>query len=113
MVYAIIGIILGILFGFILPITYEYTYTIYISMILLALIDGVMGGIKANLYNKFTTKEFLLGILGNALLSISLSYIGEVLGVPLYYGGIIVFSIKIFKNFTFIRKYYSKKQKKK
>lgn len=108
MIYAIIGVILGILLGFVLPITYEYTYTIYISMILLVLIDSVMGGIKANLYDEFRTKEFLLGILGNGAISIILSYIGEVLGVPFYYGGIIVFSIKIFKNFTFIRKYYLK-----
>lgn len=109
MIYAVIGIIIGILLGFVLPISYEYTYTIYMSMIVLVLIDSVLGGIRASLNNKFNTKEFLVGLLSNTMLILLLSYIGEILGVPFYYGGIIVFSIKIFKNFTFIRKYYLKK----
>lgn len=104
MFFALIGILIGMAIGFLLPYTYDAAYSLYISVAILACLDSVFGGIKANLENKFDVSIFLSGFFGNAIIAAFLAYIGDRLGVPLYYAAIFTFGGRLFENFASIRR---------
>ncbi|NMB07097.1 MAG: small basic family protein [Tissierellia bacterium] len=111
MFFALIGILLGLAIGLMLPYTYNTTYSLYISVAILACLDSVFGGIKANLEDKFDTSIFISGFFGNAVLAAFLAYVGDRLGVPLYYAAIFTFGGRLFENFASIRRILLKKRK--
>jgi len=104
MFFAAIGILIGIIIGLILPYTYSVSYSLYISVAILACLDTVFGGVRSNLEGKFDLKIFLSGFFGNAILAVILAYIGDKLGVPLYYAAIFTFGGRLFENFASIRR---------
>ncbi|WP_427338760.1 small basic family protein [Caloranaerobacter sp. DY30410] len=104
MILALIGILIGILIGFYIPVTYSTSYSLYISVAILACLDSVFGGIRANLEQNFDTRIFVTGFFGNAILAALLAYIGDRLGVPLYYAAIFAFGSRLFQNFAIIRR---------
>lgn len=104
MIYAIIGILLGVLIGKFLPITYSASYSTYISVAILACLDSVFGGIRAMFDKKFDIEIFVSGFFGNAILAALLAYIGDRLGLPLYYAAIFAFGSRLFQNFAIIRR---------
>lgn len=104
MFFALIGITIGLVIGLMLPYTYNTAYSLYISVAILACLDSVFGGIKANLEKKFDTGIFISGFFGNAVLAAFLAYIGDRLGVPLYYAAIFTFGGRLFENFASIRR---------
>lgn len=104
MVVALIGILIGGVIGFLLPYTYNTAYSLYITIAILACLDSVFGGVRANLENKFNIRVFLSGFFGNSMLAAFLAYIGDRLGVPLYYAAIFTFGSRLFDNFAAIRR---------
>ncbi|KPU28316.1 small basic protein [Caloranaerobacter sp. TR13] len=104
MILALLGILIGVLIGFYIPVTYSTSYSLYISVAILACLDSVFGGIRANLEQKFDTRIFVTGFFGNAILAAFLAYIGDRLGVPLYYAAIFAFGSRLFQNFAIIRR---------
>ena len=104
MVVALIGILIGGVIGFLLPYTYNTAYSLYITIAILACLDSVFGGVRANLENKFNIRVFLSGFFGNSILAAFLAYIGDRLGVPLYYAAIFTFGGRLFDNFAAIRR---------
>lgn len=106
MIIALIGILLGAIIGWLLPYTYDTAYSLYITVAILASLDSVFGGIRANLEDKFDIKVFLSGFFGNAVLAAFLAYIGDRLGVPLYFAAIFTFGGRIFDNFASIRRLF-------
>ena len=104
MFFALIGILIGIAIGLLLPYTYNVQYSLYISVAILACLDSVFGGIRANLEDKFDLGIFMSGFFGNAILAAFLAYIGDWLGVPLYYAAIFTFGGRLFENFASIRR---------
>ena len=104
MVIALIGILIGGVIGFLLPYTYNTTYSLYITIAILACLDSVFGGVRASLENKFNIRVFLSGFFGNSILAAFLAYIGDRLGVPLYYAAIFTFGGRLFDKFAAIRR---------
>lgn len=104
MIFALIGILLGIVMGFLLPYTYNTDYSLYITVIILASLDSVFGGIRASLEERFDIEVFLSGFFGNSILASFLAFIGDRLGVPLYFASIFTFGGRIFDNFAYIRR---------
>lgn len=104
MVIALIGILIGGVIGFLLPYTYNTAYSLYITIAILACLDSVFGGVRANLEEKFDIKVFISGFFGNSILAAFLAYIGDRLGVPLYYAAIFTFGGRLFDNFAAIRR---------
>jgi small basic protein len=102
--FALIGILIGAVIGFILPFTYNTAYSLYISVAILACLDSVFGGIRANLEKNFNIGIFISGFFGNAALAAFLAYLGDRLGVPLYYAAIFTFGNRLFENFGKIRR---------
>lgn len=102
---ALIGLLIGILLGLYLPVTYPAAFSLYVSVAILAALDSVFGALRANMENKFNTDIFISGFFGNAILAGFLAYIGDRIGVPLYYAAIFAFGNRLFQNFAFIRRY--------
>ncbi|MDF2546888.1 MAG: small basic protein [Anaerosolibacter sp.] len=105
MTIAIIGLIIGVILGLYLPITYPTSYSLYMSVAILAALDSVFGAIRSHMENKFNSTIFVTGFFGNAILAGILAYIGDRLGVPLYYAAIFAFGGRLFQNFAIIRRY--------
>jgi len=95
----IIGVYLGSNFSYQLP----PIYIKYMSIAVLASLDSVFGGIKAVLKNTFDGAILLTGFFTNALLAALLAYLGDRLGVDLYYAAIFAFGVRIFQNLASIR----------
>ena len=102
--FALIGILIGAIIGFMLPYTYNTSYSLYISVAILACLDSVFGGIRSNLEKNFNINIFISGFFGIAALAAFLAYLGDRLGVPLYYAAIFTFGGRLFENFAQIRR---------
>ncbi len=105
MLLALIGILIGVGVGLYLPITYSPDYSLYISVAILACMDSVFGGIRANMEEVFDARIFISGFFGNAILAAFLAYIGDRLAVPLYYAAVFAFGVRLFQNFAIIRRH--------
>jgi len=56
---------------------------------------------------------FLSGFFGNALLAAALTYIGDKLGIQIYFAAIFAFGNRLFLNFAVIRRFLLNKLTKK
>lgn len=81
-----------------------YAFSEYIAVAILAFLDSIFGGISANIQKKFNMKIFVTGFFGNALIAIFLVYLGDKLNVDIYLAAVIVFSGRLFNNFSIIRR---------
>ncbi len=104
MIIGILGIVLGLALGFYLPVGLPIAYSSYISVAILAAVDSVFGALKASLENNFNSTIFVTGFIGNAIIAGLLAYIGDKMGVPLYYAAIFTFGSRLFQNFAIIRR---------
>lgn len=111
MIFAMLGLMIGVLLGLKLDVMYPAKYALYISVAILASLDSVFGAIRSMFENKFNTEIFVSGFFGNAILAGLLAYIGDRLGVPLYYAAIFAFGGRLFQNFAIIRRYLLEKAK--
>ena len=98
----IVVIALGFVFGSNLEI--PYTFTAYIAVAILAFLDSIFGGIAANMQEKFNFPVFISGFFLNALIAMFLVYLGQKLNVDIYLAAVIVFSSRLFTNFSIIRR---------
>ncbi len=103
MIYALIFIIIGILIGMFVPLPMMAIASFYISVGILAGIDAIVGALKASYNNEFDLSNFLVGLLINMSMAMALSWMGDKLGVPLYYVAVFVFGTRLFNNMAEIR----------
>ena len=73
-------------------------------MALLAALDSIVGAARAQLEGKYNMVIFTTGFFLNAVLAGLLAYLGDRLGVPLYYAAILVFGGRLFQNLGVIRR---------
>ena len=104
----ILGCIIGAFIGNFAPMI-SYTYSEYLAIAIVAALDTIFGGIVASIKKNFNMGVFLSGFLGNAILSILLTYLGARLNVDIYLAAIFVFVGRIFFNLGVIRRYYLEK----
>lgn len=104
LVAIVVGLVGGIALGFSLDISYPTEYSFYITMGLLAAIDSIVGAARSYLEEKYNNLIFITGFVTNALLAGLLAYLGDRLGVPLYYAAILVFGGRLFQNLAVIRR---------
>ncbi len=105
MIIALLGILIGILVGLYIPFEFSTISSLYVSVGILAAIDSIIGAMRASLENKFDGIIFISGFFVNAILAITLSFLGDKLGVPIYYAAIFVFGTRLFNNIGIIRRY--------
>jgi small basic protein len=104
MLIVIIGLLLGILIGLNAPILFSTNYTIYMSVGILAAIDSIFGALRSNLDKRFNGLIFFSGFITNTILATFLAFIGDKLGLPLYYAAMFVFGTRLFNNLAVIRR---------
>ena len=112
MTIAIICLVIGGLLGFFLNIPVTTEASVYIAIAIFAALDSIMGGIVAYLNKKFDLAIFISGFFSNAIFSIAIIFMGTKLGIDLYMGIVIVFTMRIFQNFAIIRRFLLNKFKK-
>ncbi len=105
LIIPIVGLLIGVLLGFFLPMSIPVQYSTYMSVAILAALDSVFGGIRSSMEKTFDIKIFISGFFGNAILAAILTYMGDQLGVPMYYAAIFAFGVRLFQNFAIIRRY--------
>ena len=102
--YIVLSVLLGVLIGALLPWSIPAQYSIYAAVLLLAAIEAAAGGINARLHHKFRGSLFVSGALGNGLIAVFLTYMGERIGISLYLAAVVVFGTRLFQNFGEIRR---------
>ncbi|MGL5313279.1 MAG: small basic family protein [Peptostreptococcaceae bacterium] len=105
MIWILAGLALGVVVGYYIPFSYPMDYSIYLSVAILAAMDSIFGAVKSGFENKYDNIIFITGFVGNALLAIILTYIGDRLGLPIYYVAILVFGSRLFDNLSIIRRH--------
>jgi small basic protein len=100
----VIGLGIGLVLGFALNVTYPSEFSFYITMALLAAMDSLLGAVRSQMEGKYNNLIFISGFLVNAILAAALVYLGDRLGVPLYYAVIFVFGGRLFQNLAVIRR---------
>ena len=101
--YIVLSVLLGVLIGALLPWSIPAQYSIYAAVMLLAALDAA-AGINARLHHKFRGSLFVSGALGNGLIAVFLTYMGERIGISLYLAAVVVFGTRLFQNFGEIRR---------
>ncbi len=109
MMLPLAGLAIGLLIGVTFPISVPFAYAKFMSVALLASLDSVFGGLRAGIEEKFDNTVFITGFFTNALMAAGLVYIGERLGIDLYYVALLAFGLRIFQNLAIIRRYFLKK----
>ena len=102
--YIVLSVLLGVLIGALLPWSIPAQYSLYAAVMLLAALHAAAGGINARLHHKFRGSLFVSGALGNGLIAVFLTYMGERIGISLYLAAVVVFGTRLFQNFGEIRR---------
>jgi len=99
----IFGLIIGLILGSTITFQIPPLYVKYMSIAVLASLDSVLGGVRSVLEDYFDGTILLTGFFANALLAALLAYMGDRLGVDLYYAAVFVFGVRLFQNLASIR----------
>lgn len=109
MVLPVIGLALGLALGYVFPFVIPLAYAKFFSVALLASLDAVFGGLKAGANGNFDNTVFISGFFINALMAAFLVYIGDRLGIDLYYVALLALGFRIFKNMALLRRHVIQK----
>ncbi|MBT2694675.1 small basic family protein [Bacillus sp. ISL-55] len=100
----IMGLVIGVIIGLLTDITIPEEYSNYLSIAILAALDTLFGGIRAQLQNIYDEKVFVSGFFFNIVLAASLAFLGVHLGVDLYLAAVFAFGVRLFQNIAVIRR---------
>lgn len=76
----------------------------YTGIAILAALDSILGGARAELEGNYDSRIFLSGFVSNMLLAGLLTFTGDRLGVSLDVAAIVGFGVRIFTNLAQIRR---------
>lgn len=99
-----LAIVLGLFIGWFMPIGLSSAWSLYVAVAILAAIDSVFGAIRSSMENRFDSIIFISGFITNAILAGFLAYIGDYLGIPLYYAAVFAFGVRLFQNLAIVRR---------
>jgi small basic protein len=102
----IIGLLVGIIIGSLFSVTIPAPYSRYTAIAILAASDSILGAVRAHLEGQYNNKVFISGFCANALLAGLLAFVGDRLGVELYYAAIVAFGVRLFNNLAIIRRHF-------
>ena len=109
MIYIVlISLVIGLFIGYNSPIVIPLAYSKLFSVALVAALDAAFGGLRAATSERFHKHVFVTGFFSNTLLAAALVFIGDRLGIDLYYVALLAFGFRIFKNLAILRRYLLK-----
>jgi small basic protein len=98
------GLLLGVVVGLVSSVSVPADYARYTGIAILAALDSLLGAIAAELHGEYRNDVFLIGLGSNMLLAGGLTYLGDRLGVELYFAAIVAFGSRLFSNLATIRR---------
>jgi small basic protein len=111
----VLGLLIGIILGILTDIDIADQYSDYLSIAILAALDTLLGGIRAQLQKLYDEMIFVTGFFTNIILATSLAFLGVQIGVDLYLAAVFAFGVRLFQNIAVIRRIliskWSKKRK--
>lgn len=111
----VLGLLIGITLGILTDIDIADQYSDYLSLAILAALDTLLGGIRAQLQKLYDEMIFVTGFFTNIILATSLAFLGVQIGVDLYLAAVFAFGVRLFQNIAVIRRIliskWSKKRK--
>ncbi len=113
MIIIIIAAVLGVCAAIAFDLYIPPALSTYAAIIIIAAVDSVMGAYKSLLADRFNLSVFITGLFGNSVLAAVMVFLGKKIDLDLYYAVLIVFTMRIFNNFSFVRRYYLRKLSKK
>ena len=102
----IIGLLVGVVVGSVFSITIPAQYSRYTAIAILAASDSILGAARAQLEGQYDNRIFISGFCVNTLLAGLLTFVGDRLGVELYYAAIVAFGVRLFNNLAIIRRHF-------
>lgn len=100
----VIAGVFGVACGLVMPYNVSAENLPYIAMAILAALDSIFGALLAYFNKRFNMNVFITGLVTNAILAVLFIYIGDLLGISLYFAVLIVFGVRIFNNMASIRR---------
>lgn len=103
---AIVGLLLGVIVGIFINPTVPGWLLPYLPIAVVAALDAVFGGIRANLEKVFDDQVFIVSFLSNVFLASLIVFLGDQLGVgsQLSTGVVVVLAMRIFANAAAVRR---------
>ncbi|MBQ0105367.1 MAG: small basic family protein [Armatimonadetes bacterium] len=108
----LLGLLLGLCTYFI-PFEIHTNWASYLSLAVLAAMDSVVGGIKANIEGKFNEELFFSSFIFNTLIAAFLAFLGDKVGINLFLAALIALGGRMFLNISIIRNLLMQKIKNK
>jgi len=105
-VIAVIGLVLGIVVGLVFSPDVPPALQPYLPIAVVAALDALFGGVRAQLEGTFVDRVFITSFLSNVLVAALLVFLGDQLGVgsQLSTAVVVVLGIRIFSNAASIRR---------
>lgn len=106
----VIGLIIGIVVGLVVSPDVPPELQPYLPIAVVAALDALFGGVRAQLERKFDDRVFVTSFLSNVLVAALLVFLGDQLGVgsQLSTAVVVVLGIRIFSNAANIRRHIFK-----
>lgn len=103
---AVIGLAIGIVVGLVVSPDVPPAFQPYLPIAVVAALDALFGGVRAQLEGKFDDRVFITSFLSNVLVAALLVFLGDQLGVgsQLSTAVVVVLGIRIFSNAAAIRR---------
>jgi len=104
---AVAALIIGLVLGLVLQPTVPVVLQPYLPIAVVAALDAVFGGLRANLDGIFDDRVFVISFVANVLVAAMIVFLGDQLGVggQLSTGVVVVLGIRIFGNVAAIRRH--------
>ncbi len=101
------ALIVGLVLGLVLQPTVPVALQPYLPIAVVAALDAVFGGLRANLDGIFDDRVFVISFVSNVLVAAMIVFLGDQLGVggQLSTGVVVVLGIRIFGNVAAIRRH--------
>lgn len=105
-----LALVLGIALGLVFDPTVPEALQPYLPIAVVAALDAVFGGVRAQLDGIFDDKVFVVSFVSNVVVAALVVFLGDQLGVggQLSTGVVVVLGIRIFSNAAAIRRHVFK-----
>ena len=103
---AVIGLVIGIIVGLVVSPDVPQPFQPYLPIAVVAALDALFGGVRAQLEGVFNDRVFITSFLSNVLVAALLVFLGDQLGVgsQLSTAVVVVLGIRVFSNAASIRR---------
>ncbi|MDO5733255.1 MAG: small basic family protein [Eubacteriales bacterium] len=95
---ALLALILGLLAGLFFKSQIPSELWLYIALLIVAVFDALVYGLSMQLRKVYDQRSLFMFLIGNYMVAIFLTALGEQLGVQLYLCAFFAFGVRIFQN---------------